>query len=362
MKPTAEIPQKSYYAAANTQNGFYSLFNQIFSPEKYKHIYILKGGPGCGKSTLIKRISQKAANSGYAVENYYCSSSPSSLDGVIIPQLSTAILDGTSPHTAEPAYPAACENIINLGSAWNADKAFEFNEKLRELSKAKKDAYTKAYAYLSSCGNAVSVANNCMEKFLLAEKLQKAVARLCTKINAQNQDGKIAAVFTDCVCSHGNVHLDTFERNSQTKYFIKDFARISPVFFEELKNALVQKGVNLTLALNPLNPQYINGVATQDSKISFTMYNDDLCRKLDKNQIYYKVINLARFCNTDNYKKQKVYCKYAEKAYSVLYNGAIKQLSTAAALHDEIEKIYFNVTDFSVTEKISQDLENKIFG
>ena len=114
---------KKFYAASNSHNGFYSLFDSIFSSEKLKRIYIIKGGPGCGKSTAMKAISDHAAKNDFEVVEYFCSSSPSSLDGVIIPQLSTAVLDGTSPHTVDPKFPAVCENIVDFGVSWNIDKA-----------------------------------------------------------------------------------------------------------------------------------------------------------------------------------------------------------------------------------------------
>ena len=42
---------EKYFAAANTESGFFSLFDEVFSPEHLRRIYILKGGPGTGKST-----------------------------------------------------------------------------------------------------------------------------------------------------------------------------------------------------------------------------------------------------------------------------------------------------------------------
>jgi hypothetical protein len=34
---------KKFFAAANTELGFRSLFDEIFAPEKFRRIYILKG-------------------------------------------------------------------------------------------------------------------------------------------------------------------------------------------------------------------------------------------------------------------------------------------------------------------------------
>ena len=47
-----------YYLGANAPTGFYSLYDQMLDPEKARDIRILKGGPGCGKSSLMRRVAQ----------------------------------------------------------------------------------------------------------------------------------------------------------------------------------------------------------------------------------------------------------------------------------------------------------------
>ncbi|MBR3996523.1 MAG: hypothetical protein IKI97_14760 [Clostridia bacterium] len=352
---------KEYYGAANTGAGFYSLFNNIFSPEKIEKIYILKGGPGCGKSTALKKIAEYALNKGLDIEKYYCSSSPSSLDGVIIPKISTAVLDGTAPHTVDPKYPAVCENIINLGESWDLNKATDINVKIRELVKKKAEAYQRAYAYLSSCISAEEVIDNCLKGYLLEDKLFSAVERICSKIKLKKSDGKTSKVFTDCICGNGNVHLNTFEKLSSTRYFIKDYADISGVFYGMLANELTSRGANITVALNPLSPDKYKGIYIDDSDISFTEYDDEFCLSLDRKQLPYKIINTARFCNGAKFKKNKVFYKYADKSRKILMNGAIKQLSIAANAHDETEKLYYNITDFSKVQQLTENLIVKIF-
>lgn len=352
---------KNYYAAANTYNGFYSIFEKIFSPEKLRNIYILKGGPGCGKSTAIKRISEMALGKGYKVENYFCSSSPTSYDGVIIPELSTAILDGTAPHSVDPKYPAVCENIVNFGEAWDIAKAEIINQDIRKLTARKSDAYKRAYAYLSSCMSAREVKMNCLSSYLLEEKMAHAVERICTKIRFTKSNGKLSEVFTDCISGIGNVHLNTFERLSKTRYFIKDYANIAPVFLDYLTAALLGKGADITVALDPLYPGQYKGIWLSKDEISFTIYDDNFCLELDKKQIPYKIINTGRFCDAEKFKSNKVFYKYADKSENILMNGAIKQLALAANTHDEIEKSYYDITDYSLIDKITNNMIKKIF-
>lgn len=90
----------SYFLGANSYKGFYSLYDDFVSLSKIKRLYIIKGGPGCGKSTFMKTIADAANNAGHDVERVLCSADPDSLDGIYIPSLHVAYVDGTAPHAA----------------------------------------------------------------------------------------------------------------------------------------------------------------------------------------------------------------------------------------------------------------------
>ena len=86
------------FLGANTPNGFHSLFGQLYNPYKDSRMYIIKGGPGTGKSSFMKKVAKAASSLALDTEQIFCSSDPDSLDGVIVPQLGLCIADGTAPH------------------------------------------------------------------------------------------------------------------------------------------------------------------------------------------------------------------------------------------------------------------------
>ena len=94
--------QVQFFLGANSPTGFYSLYDQLIAPEQARSIYILKGGPGCGKSTLMRHVAQAMEERGLAVEYILCSGDPDSLDAIVIPALRTALVDGTAPHGTAP--------------------------------------------------------------------------------------------------------------------------------------------------------------------------------------------------------------------------------------------------------------------
>ncbi len=49
-------------------------------------LYLIKSGPGCGKSTLMKHWPRTAEQKGEPHRGIHCASDPDSLDGVIFPE------------------------------------------------------------------------------------------------------------------------------------------------------------------------------------------------------------------------------------------------------------------------------------
>ena len=99
MSPVNSI---QYFLGANSPTGFYSLYDQLLPPEQASAIYILKGGPGCGKSTLMRRVAALAQEAGEPVEYILCSGDPDSLDAILLPGKKAALVDGTAPHDTAP--------------------------------------------------------------------------------------------------------------------------------------------------------------------------------------------------------------------------------------------------------------------
>lgn len=86
-----------FFLGANSGHGFQNLFHEFCAPENYRDLLVLKGGPGVGKSTMMRRIGQAMEDCGEQVEYLYCSGDPKSLDGVHIPRIRVAVVDGTAP-------------------------------------------------------------------------------------------------------------------------------------------------------------------------------------------------------------------------------------------------------------------------
>ncbi len=82
------MKQTHFFLGANSAEGFYGLYDQLLDARLYDLI-ILKGTPGCGKSTFMRRVAAALEERGLETVYIHCSGDPESLDGVISPAIRT---------------------------------------------------------------------------------------------------------------------------------------------------------------------------------------------------------------------------------------------------------------------------------
>ena len=177
------MSEKRYFAASNTERGFLSYFSEIFR-KRAERCYIIKGGPGTGKSRLMREMGVAAESAGYGVEYYYCSSDPDSLDGIFAERSgeSFAVLDGTAPHSEDLITPGSVDNIIDLGRFWNSGILRERRHEIGILGEQKKNAYAAAYRALSAYGamtrSADALVRECVDINAITEECAKIAVNL----------------------------------------------------------------------------------------------------------------------------------------------------------------------------------------
>ncbi len=147
----AQANQTQYYLGGNTTEGFFSLYDGFCPAESEDFLWVIKGGPGCGKSSFMRKIGQAMQDAGLDVEYVLCSGDPDSLDGVYIPALKTGYVDGTAPHVQEAVYPAASGLYLDLGQFYDRAALQPQRDLIRTLNLAYKGLYAEAYRQLSVC-------------------------------------------------------------------------------------------------------------------------------------------------------------------------------------------------------------------
>ena len=344
--------EKHYFAAANTSDGFISYFDTLFDPTQLRKIYILKGGPGVGKSTLMKKAALAAQKKGYSPIFYHCSSDPNSLDGVVVPETGKAILDGTAPHTVDPIYAGAKEEIVPLGNAWHIPSLEKEAARICELTDAKGAHYRTAYRLLAAVKNAQDEMRDVSLRCLDRAKMRAAAARLCAKHVKKGGTPHLQPAVADALGSAGRVRFFTPEKTAKHLYFVKDTHMLSGTFFACLAELVLRAGGCVSAGVSVPNASEQAFLRWGDVCVS--LYDDDFCATLDRAERPYKVINLGRFFDTKRFAPSRGKYRFTEKCRDALLEAAVDELRTAGSLHADLEKIYGKATDYAVVSEMSE--------
>jgi hypothetical protein len=89
------------FFGAATCDGSVDFVENIIEPLENR--YFIKGRPGSGKSTMLKKLMVHAQMKGLDVEVYHCGFDPNSLDMILFPEINTVIFDSTAPHEYYPS-------------------------------------------------------------------------------------------------------------------------------------------------------------------------------------------------------------------------------------------------------------------
>ena len=359
---------EKYFAASNTNSGFKSYFDEIFDKEYIERIYILKGGPGVGKSTFLRKTAKRAKELGFTPVFFYCSSDPDSLDGVIVKEKEFAVIDGTSPHVFEPRLAGAREIIINLGEAWDTEGLFKKKTEIEQHSKNKTCAYKDCYKLLGAKCDIDVCIQNLFSPYILNEKIQKSTSRLiCSLFKSKSPSTsktKVETRLATAFSCKGKVRFDTFEKMADYCIFLKDLSCydvIAYAYLKELYKCAKNIGGNVFVSRSAQNPDLIDGLYFADIKVSVTLFDDELVRACDLSQKRCKIINCKRFCNEKNCASLRPLARFYKKLSSSLEEKALECLKKAGDEHFKLEKIYGDFTDYKKVEKITDNAIKNMF-
>ena len=352
--------QHHYFAASNSSEGFKSYYHEVF--DRAERLYVIKGGPGTGKSSLMKRVTAEGEREGFEVEYYYCSSDPSSLDGILMSTNDGIIgmVDGTAPHVWEPTYSGAKDEIVNLGEFWDSRALREQKNEIFSLSNKKSAAFKRAYAYLRSCGNLRAVTDSLVRKATDFDKLQSAAERLARSLNLEDGVFQKTPALISAVSMQGKVRLDTIEKNAVKTWRIGEFYGVGQWFLDALIGSLHKYKCNARISYDCIEPRYCDGVLLEKEQIGFILgkeneIGDGRCGNDER------FINPKRFVRTDRMREIRGELRYASRLYSDCLDGALHALGEAKVYHFLLEDIYGHTMDFSALTDYSRHLIKKIF-
>ena len=340
------FPCCAYFAAANGYDGFRSYFNEIFSPTDFERLYILKGGPGTGKSNFMKRIYEHFLNLGYECDAIFCSSDRHSFDGVIIygNNGKVGVLDGTAPHEVDARMPGAVDEIINLGVAWDSKGLFDRRYDIEVLVAEKKRRYENAYFFMRLAGDfykkkksrdtiadASDIYSNEIAKY--TKTLMKNSGRINKKylLSCFSKDGYISDLAHSFRCQN---RVSVYSEKGD------EFA-----YFDALVSVLRENGSDVIRFPSPLSDSLTDAVFIKES---------DTLIFMDRNKKVSADIVLSASKNDDSFSS------FCAEQNALLLEKAKGEFAAASESHFLLEKIYISHMNFDVIDTICKDIILKI--
>ena len=342
--------EKRYFASANTDRGFVSYFDEVFS--KLDYVYIIKGGSGTGKSSFIRKLADRAELEKMGVEYFYCSSDPLSLDGIIIEDMNIAVIDGTHPHTYDPRMPGIKDRIINLGDNWNKGILNSRRDEIITLTNKKRDAFNNVYNYLSAVGRINDEVKYTNQRLVKIEKMQSAVDRLT---RGWKPSGcffrKIRLI--ESISHAGHIKYGTYSTLAENQYIIRDRYGIGGMLLKMIEKTAEHKSIGYYYSPSIFDRNENTALFLPSVSSSFVIINEDSFSQ--------KTINMDRFIDVDLYKQNKHKNRFARRCLNSIFEGVQKGMDEIFELHTALEQCYINAMDFSKNERLAQEIISEIF-
>ena len=344
-----------FFLGGTSPNGFKTRFGDTIFDTDYR-TYIIKGGPGTGKSSLMKRIAAAFPNA--EKEMYYCSSDPDSLDAIVFTEQKIVFVDGTSPHTFDPEYPGAVQQLVDLGICWNS----------KLLQKNKPEIISKTTDYLhyhGICRRYVtalsSVAEDTAQIGKLAineEKLEGFIERFAKKILPKKQEHEENIMMYKQLSALTPMGYLTNVPQEYTVYLLNDNLYYgSELFLRKFAENVMCRGYDVCVSqITILNGNKFEHIFIPELKIAIMTANS--INDLDIKEKH--VINFRRFYNKDIVRQRKMRIKFNEGAVKEFRNEAVAALVSAKAEHDKMEAYYIRCIDFNKVNIIAEEIENEI--
>lgn len=343
-----------YFLGGMTSEGFKTDFNEtIYSEDKFT--YILKGGPGTGKSTIMKKVAETFSDTD-DIDLYYCSSDEKSLDAVVLNKKGIIVVDGTSPHTFDPMYPGIKQTIIHLGDFWNIEIMKKNEENIILTTKENSEWHKRCRRYITAISSINSDIYSIGLSALDKNKLSGFIERFVKKNipDKKSTTGKVSFKKYSVMTQNGYISQEISYKN---KFFLCDglFAG-SDFMLRKLEKCIIDRGYNIIVSKCELcnNVLYEHIVIPE---LDMALISSTPLNKTEPNSTK---INFSRFYFNNKVSEKKERLNFSKKALSNMADEAAECIKKAKEIHDELEKFYVSAIDFEKINKLTDKLIKEI--
>ncbi len=336
-----------WFLGANGADGFGSLYDGWVDQTACQAFYVLKGGAGCGKSTLMRRVAARLEEAGRDVEYILCSGDPGSLDGIRIPGKGAALMDGTAPHVVEPAFVGATGHYLDLGDGYDRAALFPQRAEIVRLAQAYKAAYRDAWHCLRAAEEGRARAAVPLRTDEALEKLPRRAGRLLHQLGRQKGIGRRTDRFLGGPTCEGPRFLDgTVRALCGQGWRIHDETGLAPALLAQLEAGLREAGWDVIACPDPIRPSRLAHLLVPELGVCFLTQ--------DVEGIPLRPVRTESVLDKARWQEVRGAVRLAERTARALEEEAVGHLRTAKERHDALEALYRPHVDFSLAEALTE--------
>lgn len=350
----------------NTSMGFFSFYQYMPpQPENLSHYFIIKGGPGVGKSTFMRFVGETMVNMGYDAELHHCSSDNASLDGVVLPSLGLAFVDGTSPHTIDPGIPGAVDEIINLGEFWDSSALQRDRPQITAATVENSRLFRRAYSHLAAAKIFLDEYESAFSEpgVMNWSAVDRETLEILGDIFSSNihsgHKPSLRHLFATAITPDGSrSYLDSIVSGIKKRYVISgEPGTGKTTIMRQVADRAALLGLGAEMFHCALEPAKIDHVVIPELNTAVINGSIPHTYTPEKDDI---VINTERFLNRHKLAAFNAETADAMHRYEDAFAAAITFIARARQNHDLLESYYIPNMDFNAINELKEQTMRRV--
>lgn len=350
------LPQ--VFLGCNSGSGFISKFGSVYNGDSGWTAHIIKGGPGTGKSTFMKKIAAEAANRGFSPIISPCTGDPDSLDAVIIPEISAVIMDGTAPHIVEGENIGGVERIVNFGDAFDYPKLRRRRNEIIKTNRLISENYRLVYRYTAAAAALKKSVLPILQSAVDGEKTAAFCRNFARKhLPKTGGTSRETTAFLDGVTCKGKIFYGDAPSRLVSDITVIDDRRgaAADAVIKGIAAAAKQNGYDFIICPDPLMPDtLLRHIIIPQAGVAVITGTRDTVTGCTRQ------IHAKRFLKGEETAKERI--NFSLRTAAELENAATDVMKRCKQLHDELEKLYSDAVDFTVIDGLYSEIVKDMLG
>lgn len=343
------------FAEASTADGFISYINSVVAG--LKKIYIIVGGSHQVKSEFLNKLAERVLNKGIFIEYVMCGMDHKLIDGIIIPSLKMAFIDGAHPHKYEVKYPGVVEEIINLGDCWDRELLEQKRKEIIDYTDQSLSVMEKGYRYLVTAREIHNHWESLYVKGLDYSKADKKADKVISEI-FDNPLPRIRHLFASSISYDGPVnYINEITEDCTRRYILKGQPGTGKAtLIKKVVKQAISKNYDVDIYHCALDPDKIDMVVIPQLKTA--VIHGTVPHSINSDRIGDTIVDMLECIKPEILETIKDEAVKLEEEYEITQEQAIRAFKEANNLFKKLDDIYTDMIKKDLLKEMEKRLIN----